>query len=230
MGFQWAIPVIVSILILGSLGLSQDVYAPQGEIAWLNPAEKLGKIAEDGCEDESCWHPFQIPKDLVDPGYEPQVGDRVTYDIGPGNTASNVAKAGIPVEITFLDASGEPIQNGFCRAVDNTSFAVEDEGFTNESGQVTLFVPPDIGGLRVNCTQDDFVFRISIKKISAPASMSQKCSIRCHLIMIFYVKFFITFVRNSFCRVTKFINVFSWNNTFSIRSYAIIHPNTGKPC
>jgi len=87
----WAI-AILGILILGTLGLAQNVFAPQGQISWINPPAKLGKIAEDGCNDKSCEYPFKIPADLSDPDYEPHVGDLVSFDIGPGNTATNVEK------------------------------------------------------------------------------------------------------------------------------------------
>jgi len=95
----WAIPVMFSILFIGSLGLTPNAYAATGTITFINPADKLGKITEDDCNDSTCEHPFQIPGDLADADYEPAVGDRVTYDIGPGNTASNVAKLNHPPTI-----------------------------------------------------------------------------------------------------------------------------------
>lgn len=67
--------------------------ATDGSVTWLNPPEKTGKVtdAAGGLE-----HPFSIPGDLADPAYSPQVGDQVTYDVTPGNTASNIAKSGEP--------------------------------------------------------------------------------------------------------------------------------------
>ncbi len=166
----WAVPVIFSILFIGSLGLTPSAFAAEGTVVWINPAEKLGKIAEDGCNDESCWHPFQIPNDLVDSDYDPQVGDKVTFDPAPGNTASNVEK--IPDEcpsgtigiypdcspaspgtvlVIFVDENNNSIPNRLCKVTDLSGVGTIDDGFTNENGQVILFVDPTRTGVFASC-------------------------------------------------------------------------------
>jgi len=75
----WAIPVIFGIALM--LGLSQNAYAGEiGTIVWLNPADKIGKVALDGCDSESCYYIFRIPQD-VESGYTPVVDDEVCVNI-----------------------------------------------------------------------------------------------------------------------------------------------------
>jgi len=89
---QFVVPVLASILILGTIAIIPAL-AAQGTITFVNPSAKHGMITEDGTGDV---YQFQIPQDL-DPAhqdYEPQVDDPVTFTPGPGQTASGV----IPLE------------------------------------------------------------------------------------------------------------------------------------
>jgi len=108
---QFVIPVIASILILGTLvtGFTPNASAAQGTIIFVNPAETQGIIQEDGCEGTSgeCRYQFLIPRGLADPNYNPQVDDKVTFTPGAGQTASNIVAesqvlASFEVEI-FVD-------------------------------------------------------------------------------------------------------------------------------
>jgi len=79
------ISVIASIIIIGSIAIIPAL-AAQGTVTWINHPEKHGKITEDGTGDV---FNFQIPKGAA-PGYEPEVGDRVTFSPGNGKKATDV--------------------------------------------------------------------------------------------------------------------------------------------
>jgi len=87
----WAVPVIASILILGTLGLTPNAYAVTGIITFVNPAGNHGMI-ELIAGDATTLYQFRIPQDLSDPSYNPSIGDRVEFDIVPENSrlATNV--------------------------------------------------------------------------------------------------------------------------------------------
>ena len=95
------IPVLASVLILGTLGLAPDIYAghigcpPEcgsgnGMIVSINPSDKHGTIerTDNGSNDK---YQFRIPQDVhID--YSPQVGDTVCFSIDPVDSrhATNV--------------------------------------------------------------------------------------------------------------------------------------------
>lgn len=69
---------------------------PSGSVVFVNPPEKHGKVVET---DQTKEYQFQIPQDLVDPNYSPQVGDAVTFNLPDGNegsVADEVAKSDDP--------------------------------------------------------------------------------------------------------------------------------------
>jgi len=88
---QFVIPVLASILILGTLGLAPNAYAATGNIVFVNPAGNHGMI-ELIAGDATTLYQFRIPQDLSDPNYNPSIGDRVEFDIVPENSrhATNV--------------------------------------------------------------------------------------------------------------------------------------------
>ncbi len=115
---QFVIPVLASILILGTLasGLTPSAYAAQGTITFVNPADKHGMIQEDGTGDV---YQFQIPQGLADQNYEPQVNDPVTFTPGPGQTASDVTKVNHPPTIGSVTVTTDAEISGFrCTAND----------------------------------------------------------------------------------------------------------------
>jgi len=93
------IPVLASILILGTLGLTPNAYAANGEVIWINPPENHGKIRDDQTGDVLN---FRIPQDVA-LGYSPQEGDQVTFTIGNGKTASDVTPVVEPPSVPFIE-------------------------------------------------------------------------------------------------------------------------------
>jgi len=89
----WAVPIIASILILGTLGLAPDIFAghigcpPEcgsgdGEIVSINPKGNHGTIerTDNGSSDK---YQFRIPQDLHEDYLDPEVGDKVCFGIDP---------------------------------------------------------------------------------------------------------------------------------------------------
>jgi hypothetical protein len=65
----------------------------KGKVSWVNPPGNKGKILEDGTGDgPRGGHVFRIPEDLSDPDYQPQVGDSVSFEPGPGRRAGDVVQ------------------------------------------------------------------------------------------------------------------------------------------
>jgi len=91
---QFVIPIIASILILGTLGLTPNAYAATGTIVFVNPPGNHGMI-EHTAGDVTTLYQFQIPQDLSDPNYNPSIGDIVEFDVEPKNSrhATNVKLA-----------------------------------------------------------------------------------------------------------------------------------------
>jgi len=93
---QFVIPVLTSILILGTLvtGFTPNSSAAKGTITFVNPAENHGIIQEDGCEGTrgECQYQFRIPQGLANPNYNPQEGDKITFTPAEGQTVFNVQK------------------------------------------------------------------------------------------------------------------------------------------
>ena len=88
----WIIPVIASILIIGTIAIIPAL-AAQGTITDVNPPGNHGKITEDGTGDV---FNFGIPRDLVDKDYVPELGDSVTFSPGNGKKATDVSLVPIP--------------------------------------------------------------------------------------------------------------------------------------
>ena len=124
------IPVLASILILGTLvsGLTPNASAAQGTITFVNPADKHGMITEDGTGDV---YQFQIPQDLADSDYEPNVNDKVTFTEGPGQTASDVAKINHPPTIEITSPADEAVVLlGDPTSISGTASDMEDGDLT----------------------------------------------------------------------------------------------------
>ncbi len=132
MKVQWAVPIIASILILGTLGLTQNASAAQGTITEVNPSGKHGMITEDGCEGTKgkCQYQFQIPKGVAS-GYEPSVGDVVTFTVGNGQKATEVTLVDDPpVGDLSIDPTSGPI---------GTAFTITDPDGRFVAGDIVVF-------------------------------------------------------------------------------------------
>ena len=85
----WVIPVVFGIALMLTISvLPAMADHPQGEIVWLNPTDKVGKIVKDNhcLDNDFAEYVFAIPHDLSDPSYEPKVGDTVHFTINPENS------------------------------------------------------------------------------------------------------------------------------------------------
>lgn len=61
------------------------------------------------------------------------------------------------VNVIFQDVNDVPITDGLCRAFDPSGFNLQDEGNTDDNGELTLSVNPGYDYIIVLCTQDNFV-------------------------------------------------------------------------
>ena len=77
--------LLVAILVplLGSSVAS----AATGEVSWTNPPENKGRISSD---DDGTTYQYNVNAGNTAEGWEPALGQRVTFIVGPGNAASDV--------------------------------------------------------------------------------------------------------------------------------------------
>jgi hypothetical protein len=65
--------------------------AATGEVTWTNPPENVGKIKRNDDEDNGEYTYKTNARSTNPPDYVPSVGDYVTFDPGPGFTASEIS-------------------------------------------------------------------------------------------------------------------------------------------
>ena len=82
---------LVTLLVIAMLLVNVSVVAAAtGEVTWTNPPENTGKIKRNDDSDNGDYVYNTNAGDTNPPGWEPSVGDQVTFTPGPGQTASDV--------------------------------------------------------------------------------------------------------------------------------------------
>jgi len=192
----WAVPVIASILILGTLviGFIPNASAAQGTITAVTSTGTHGTIQEDGCEGPNgkCQYQFQIPRDLADPNYIPQVGDKVTFISKGGRMASDITRILPSLQLQIY-------VNGELQFFEPSQLQSTDEGFVTQdevTGVVSLSldvvcVPFDLGCsefANISAIQGDAVSEgttINFKLIQIAGIPQNNVSSSCFIFEIF---------------------------------------------